>query len=292
MGSSASALNSAIRTALESTTDRYFEWLLVCTAIVTAGVLLEGIFDSFPSGKCRIDNQTGIPRTAWGRIRWFHRLTRLGWYLVVLGVAGEGVTEYFVSASDANLRAFNNILARSTEKETALARSDAETAKATAKGFESQIADANRAAAEANLELSRIKSVRTLDSEQQRRIVARLTGFRGTPFVFGVTPEPEAINFMGIVGSTLIASGWTSAPALTRPGEGPVDTIGPLKAGIWYRTGLTVGFRAERRSALEKAADAVASAFKAEGFKVETGLIPDEGVLNPSAIHILVGSKR
>jgi hypothetical protein len=41
--------------------------------------------------------------------------------LVVLGVAGEGIAEYFLGNADSNLRAFNNALLTEARQETALA---------------------------------------------------------------------------------------------------------------------------------------------------------------------------
>ncbi len=149
----------------------------------------------------------------------------------------------------------------------------------------------NVAGGRADEVIEKMRAPRLLSTEQQEKIVLKLKSFPGTPFVLAVNPVPEAINFMGIIGGVLIASGWDLVPLQTRLREGPMDTVSPFHAAIWYRSGLVVGFPEEQRGVLEKAADVLASVLTAEGCIVETGLITDREVLNPGAIHIVIGSK-
>jgi hypothetical protein len=129
-------------------------WLLICTAAVAIGVILE-------------ESET-IARWRWllrvapvwilvkQRLkRWVNGLSRIGWVLIVIGVVGEGVCEGLVSTADRWLQEFSNISlvaaqrqadranerASVNEKEAAMARATAESAKASVKGYDKQIAD-------------------------------------------------------------------------------------------------------------------------------------------------------
>jgi hypothetical protein len=79
----------------------------------------------------------------------------VGWVLVAVGVAGEGIAEGFVSNADGLVQTFNGILLADAQKETALALERAAQAEATARGFEAQIAE-SRKEAEAE-HLARVK---------------------------------------------------------------------------------------------------------------------------------------
>src|SRR5206468_7842040 len=70
------SLDELVRSDFQSLRDSYFTWLLICTAIVAAGVVLEE-FDDW-------ELISNLLRK---------RLAKLGWLLIVLGVIGEGVFE-------------------------------------------------------------------------------------------------------------------------------------------------------------------------------------------------------
>src|ERR1035441_2625302 len=129
-----SSLDESIRTSLQSDIDFWFVWLLAFTTLVVVGVVLEGS-ELFPAHKYRLDLETGMAHFSLGRSRWMPRFARIGWALVALGVAGELLSECFVSTYEARLRTFNNILALSANREVALARQEAESANVIAKGF-------------------------------------------------------------------------------------------------------------------------------------------------------------
>jgi hypothetical protein len=141
-------------------------------------------------------------------------------------------------------------------------------------------------ATKAELDLAKLKAVRTLDAEQQQRMITKLAQFPGTPFVLSVNPDAESIDFMGIVAATLMAAKWVWEPAPKN-----VDRVGHLQAALWYRSGIAVTIRSANQTKLMLAADGLASALEAEGFKVETGLVPAMVAGNPNAVHVIVGSK-
>src|ERR1019366_6690474 len=73
---------------------------------------------------------------------------RIGWFVVVIGVAGEGAFEGLGSVSDGQLQTFDSALLADAQRKTAvaneragIAEQGAALATATAKGFESKIAD-------------------------------------------------------------------------------------------------------------------------------------------------------
>ena len=207
-------------------------------------------------------------------IFWVRRLTELGWILVVAGVVGEGVFEAVVSKADGELQTFNDTLLKAAEKEIALARVDAESSKATAKGFESRIAESNarvataeartaeasakaegfRAdiakanksaasaiaeAAKANLELVRLRTPRTLSKEQRDRIITKLKAFPDTPFDLYVNTDPESAQLMETLEAVLRSAGWKfTIPGDGKGGFGTIVFSG--KAGVISASGLSI----------------------------------------------------
>jgi len=149
--------------------------------------------------------------------------------LVILGVAGELIADAGVFAFSARLQSISDI-------EVARLNVAAESANATAKQFESQIADANskaeiarknsesfrldiakaneRAAqadaraAQANLELTKLKTPRTLNAEQQKRAAGKLRLFAGTQFDIALLTDPETQDLLPKIEDLLTSAGW------------------------------------------------------------------------------------
>ena len=190
-------LNEAVKDGFQNLRDSYFLKLLLCTWIVVFGVIAEEaeyvlswkwVLRILPLGiavpKNRLDS-------------WARALSKIGWVLIVIGVAGEGLYEARVSRADGWLQDFSNILlasaqrqaadaigdagranqrASENERQAALARSDAkkaeghladalakaESAKALAKGYDKQIAEskAQAEAAHAVAESERLERIK------------------------------------------------------------------------------------------------------------------------------------
>jgi hypothetical protein len=101
------ALDELVRIDLQRLRDSYFWWLIVCTAVVAVGVVLEEaeyIFHFLV--KPRLDISTGMYVPPYRRVAALKWVTKLGWILIVVGVVGEGVFESLVSRAD---RLFDNI---------------------------------------------------------------------------------------------------------------------------------------------------------------------------------------
>jgi hypothetical protein len=170
-------VDDLIRSNSEGFRNSCFNWLLVSTGVVVAGLLLElpeiylesinAIRQLLHSGK----PERHIPALV-------KLVVSVGWFLIVLGVAGEFVADSFVSKADGFVQKLDEILladtqrksglaneraamafarAAQTEKEAAedlkttnIARQKAEEARQKAEGFQLQIASANERAAEAS----------------------------------------------------------------------------------------------------------------------------------------------
>lgn len=157
-------LDLSIRADLQNLRDTYFNWLLVSAAVVAVGVVMEGpelvheathVFQPFPHGE---------PKTP----RWVVLLAMIGWALVVLGVAGEGIAEGFVSRADGLVQNFNDILLTDARKESAFAIERAASAYERASHAEAQLASARRDAAVAEQQAA--EANRVAESERLARL--------------------------------------------------------------------------------------------------------------------------
>jgi hypothetical protein len=182
---------------------------------------------------------------------WIALLGLFGWFLVVLGVAGEYVTDAMVSKADGNIQTFNDIMLTGARKDTALAFERASHAETTARGFEAQIAESGarakaaearsaeasakaesfrleiakanesaskaeaRAAASdlARVELEAKVAWRTLTKEQQQSLVASLSKFSGQLGECSfLYSDMEAFSFASEIATALRAAKWRVVP--------------------------------------------------------------------------------
>jgi hypothetical protein len=118
-------LDAAIRSDLVAYRDLYFWGLIVFTAIVVIGLILEGV-EFLPHPKPLLDARRGIISPRFRLIRWMKRAEHIGWFVVVAGVAGEGVFEGLGSVADGQLQTFDAALMTDTQNNTALANERAE----------------------------------------------------------------------------------------------------------------------------------------------------------------------
>ncbi|MGB6875925.1 MAG: hypothetical protein WBD87_07800 [Candidatus Acidiferrales bacterium] len=192
------------------------------------------------------------------------------------------------------------------------AQSEAESAKATAKGFKSKIADAeartknaealvasaNAAsrdavvrvaeaearAAEAKFELEKLRTPRTIDPAEQDQMISALKAFAGTPFDLDVATDPESVDLMHTIQSILLAAGWKQVSAKGTVG---LSNSSPL-IGINIDTGIAVQISDSKVPEWYAPANALVrllrSKFETRGFAATTGL-------DPNAVHISIGKK-
>jgi hypothetical protein len=129
------SLDDAIKVNLQGLRAVYFAGLLLCTAIVAIGVLIEEVeyFATWPSVLKRVPLRLLLPRYKFAAF--VRRVSKVGWLMIILGVAGEGVYEGLVSYSDRQLQTLNDLISAAQDaavkdlgRISARARDDAEIA--------------------------------------------------------------------------------------------------------------------------------------------------------------------
>jgi hypothetical protein len=277
-------LDELTRSDLQNLRDSYFNLLLMSTAVVFFGVLLEGpeIFREIAEEvrrllppRLRLNSATGVPVVQHESGRWirvsslFRVSSLLGWALVIIGVIGEGVFEGLMSKADGSLGTFNEILLSSTidrasenEKEAARLNNIAEEEKS------------------ARLAIQRQLSWRTLTPAQAKRIRAKLTPFAGEQFDLATySSEGECASFVNELYHVALSGGWALASRRIWRGD-------PMSLVIGVE--VTATDKAEVRT--KNAAAALSDALKAEGIMASAKLVPEVELFSPhEQILIVVG---
>jgi hypothetical protein len=224
-------LDELVRRDLQDLRDSYFLWLLIATAAVLVGILMEGpevardLRDAFRSRRKRDLHIAERPHPFWVLL-----VSSIGWVLISSGVVGEGIFEGLASKADGLLQTFNDALLAS-------ASDRASNAEVTAKALESQIAGsaafiksaeaqaafakaeaakAQLGAAQARLELAKLQEKmadRNLSAEQWQQIA---NGFKSAKFTTRIAMAPlvgngEAARYSQQISSALALGGATIA---------------------------------------------------------------------------------
>jgi hypothetical protein len=210
------------KTALEQLISRFNWWMGISTIAVAIGILGEYVSESIFERKHRRKSEV-ILSIVFG-------------VLVLGGVVGEYIFGSKLSDSSGELQrqadlevaGFN---AKSEAARKSAAEADERAARASeragkaeehaaeaskkAESFRLQIADSNERAAkaeqhaaEANLALERLKTPRTLNGEQQQRIVDKLKPFAGQRFSPLIFPDGESISLLRVIEGILDRAGW------------------------------------------------------------------------------------
>jgi hypothetical protein len=206
----------------------------------------------------------------------------LGAATVLIGTIGtivmSGVREQF-----ANERISAN------ETATAQATAESELARRDAAATTERAAVAEQRAAEANLEIVRLKTPRSISADEAGRIADKLSQFGNTPFVMTVFNDPEATALLSQIDATLTLAGWSEipwheSPIIYRRADKPAVGLNSL-------TGLFVQADASRSVDLGLAATELADALTAEGLEaiLQVGQMPYG--MDKDAIHIQIGKK-
>jgi hypothetical protein len=119
----AQKIDDLMRADLVYWRDLWFGQLLLATKVVVGGLILEG-----PELMCELTSIVR-KRNQWGRLElpevhipdWVKLVAFLGWILIVLGVAGEWITNASFSDADNNLQTFTSINLAEAQKEAAFA---------------------------------------------------------------------------------------------------------------------------------------------------------------------------
>jgi hypothetical protein len=229
-------LDTAVRDGFQSERYWLFICLLVSTAIVALGCVLE--LEKFKAATHRPDVMTGMmrPRRFALTLKAFNHF---GLMLVVFGILAEGVFEGLVTAADSWLQTFNDIRLVATQQESEAAADSAARAKreadqvtgiATAARSTADNARAGATAAERQVDSVRSEaaSLRTeLDAEKEdlRQIraaryipdtanfISAMRPLAGTKYLFWtVAQDADSLRIAILLNSLLKTSGWIKLP--------------------------------------------------------------------------------
>lgn len=180
-------LDAAVKLSFQSLRDSYFHKLILCTIAVVIGVVAEEAeyFLSWRSVRRLIPLSILLPKHRFDS--WALITSKIGWGLIVIGVAGEGIYEAQVSRADGWLQEFSNTLLTSAQRQAADAmdeavRANAETTKLTSE----------------NLKLRAAMADRELTLDQQRNIGKRLERFAGRTVVIRSYPGDGEAKRLGL----------------------------------------------------------------------------------------------
>jgi hypothetical protein len=287
------ALGKMMRGDLDAWSNIWF-WTLVCSTIAVAiGIICEAPeiwlsvgFGGEITSRIRGFWYVRIRKTdlnGWERlcpelmarndrhVKWVAKWGLIGWTLVAIGVAGEGVAEYFVNDAETNIRSFDEVLlsetqqsansaasassvayffAEKSESVSSSAMTTSRAARREADSFEqdiaatkqqaseakSQIVDAFKQASAATVELNRLKTPRVLLTPSG--LSSALKEFKGTEYTFSsVFQDDEAIELLKQIDSALQLAEWKRVP-FQAPAASIIIT---LDSGVKVPPGVKVG---------------------------------------------------
>lgn len=168
-------------------------------------------------------------------------------------------------------------------------------AKKLAAEAESHLADAKRDAASAerdaiaaNKELLKLKTPRSLSTEQQTRIQSKIIQFTRTPFDLWVSSDKESTDLMWKIKAVLDSSGW-----LFKKNEG-LFTFDEGTAGLISDSGVSVHVPLEHEVEWRDAVLALCNALSAEGIPTKPWADSTEAnkAMKRDRIHVEIGSKE
>ena len=143
-------LDECTRTNLQELRNTFFDWLLISTALVLVGVIFEEADVTFTFKRVRRCLPIRILLPMHRLDRWAKTVSMAGRIVLLIGVIGEGVFEGLVSQADGWLQDFSNIQLAAAQRQASGAFASAESARALVKGYDKQISDARKDAAQAN----------------------------------------------------------------------------------------------------------------------------------------------
>jgi hypothetical protein len=169
-------------------------------------------------------------------------------------------------------------------------------AKLKAEGFERDIATANQKAAEAdaraaeaNLQLVKLKTTRMLIAAQQARIAEKLKAFSGTEFDVAIYNDPEVVQLWPNIEMVLAAAGWTQVHWIG--GDLILNRSGRPVVGLVSVVGVEVRIYPDHMKEFWEPGRAFVSALNAEGINALALPNVGEPSTKHNALHILIGKK-
>jgi hypothetical protein len=259
---SADALDRIMRGGLEVWSNLWF-WILIGSTIAVAiGIICEApeVWQEVGFGRKTVAHIRNfwyihvrkIDLNGWERIcpelvtgkserhwKWIAKAGFIGWTLVALGVAGEGVAEYFVNTSETDIRSFDEASLSETTRTAGNARVSAEIAANSASRAKQEadqvtgIATAAKAgAADAERQVANLQAQATslqgyIDAEKEEivrlktprhltdldKATKALSAFRGTEYLFSeVAADPDSLALLVQIDGVLQQAGWKRMP--------------------------------------------------------------------------------
>jgi len=272
-------IDNAIRSDLQSWRDVSFHLLVWSSVLVAIGVALEG--PEVVHDLCNVW-RTAKPEAS-ARIK---VIGVIGWILVVVGVAGEGIFEESFSISDGQIQTFDEILISEAQRNALLA--DAANIQL---GIELAKQETRAANAEKELALVNEKiGGWKLDKAARKRFAEQIKKFPGTPFDFAVNPV-EAPFMEGL--DALLTSpsvGWVRLPPKSDNTLMAILIDG--KASIILSSGIVLEVDQDQVASLKPALTALGTALHEELSlkKVALHLVPPGSW--GRRIHIIIGRRQ
>jgi hypothetical protein len=228
LSSLAASIDETVRNDLEAFRAVFFWCLVAATVAVVVGVILEEAQEWMPTVERTLRLNPIV------EYRWAKKLVKLGWILIVIGVAGEGIFEMYVSRADSVLSTFDNILLTEAKKEASEAVLGAATANI-------QVAEARRRTAELdvaaqqlkaeNLRLEAIIAPRSLSLDQQRDIAEACRKFQG----HGVLMKSYGTDGEGAALAGQIIAALRVANIIVADSRGSETVAGQFDSGVHVR---------------------------------------------------------
>jgi len=236
LSSLVASLDEIVRKDLEAFRAVFFWSLVAATVAVVVGVILEEAQEWMPTVEkiLRLDPIV--------EYHWAKKLVKLGWILIVLGVAGEGIFEVYVSRADSILGTFDNILLTEARKESADAVLGAATAniqvaeaRQRAAEFEREAAQLRKDAEAERLERTKLEALvapRSLTLDQQLKIADACRKFKGhAALVMSYATDAEAAGLASQIIAAIRAAGASVADDV-----GTVMPVGGFEIGVHVRS--------------------------------------------------------
>jgi hypothetical protein len=148
-------------------------------------------------------------------------------------------------------------------------------------------AEANARALEARVELEKFKEPRTLNAQQQARLVEILKPHAGQQYALSVAHGAEAEHFLCAVDAVLQSALWVRLPPF---GVMSVETEACGPVGINTLSAVHVRVTRASASEVKKLTADLASAFELEGIKAYAATDP-QNIPTDNAINIMIGLK-
>ncbi|WP_203301056.1 hypothetical protein [Marinobacter sediminum] len=198
--------------------------------------------------------------------------------LIASLVGGAVSTVFVVWMGNIKEEYLNRDLGAAQERSTLLESQITESQKA--------ISEANARAAEAKLELERLKAPRILDESQRQALVEATKAFVNQEYCALLPPAGlDTESFWAILNKTLSDAGWKRV-------DPPGLVVGEPPAGVAINAppGVFLGVAPSQKDRIGAAAVALAKALNDVGIMAEAGL-DNEAEKKPGVIRIVIGLK-